>query len=515
MKRVLARTVAACTLFGMACGPALAEVGAYIAFDAKTGEVFAKYHADQAWYPASVTKLMTTYVTFQSIKAGRLKFTSPVIMSAQAASQPPSKMGFPVGTVITVDNALKMIMVKSANDVAWALGETVGGSKAAFVAEMNAWAAKLGMTESNWGNPNGLPDPSQVTTARDLGILAKALLAEFPSYDYYYRLPGIQLGNRIVRNHNHLLDHYPGSDGMKTGFICAGGYNVVATATRDGKRVVVVVLGAPGTRPRAEKAAMLFDRAFEGTGFNLFAMAGGKETIDTMKPGPEASLPVQDVRKDVCGGKHHEAPPEDLGDEETAAQDPNAPKQGAVIIGGQLTAAQRRAKGSLLATRFDIGPPVKVWIGGADSIAARTATLSPDVEAPATSRTPPSLVPIRQTAAPTAPVQAPGSLLQLKQPSGPPTQVTPALEPAPETMHPLVRAFSIFDPKPAAAAEAPSPVDSADERKPNAPAAAISASLPLPTPKPVHAAASKKPAAPTAHPKAAVPKPKKKPEPAQ
>ncbi|MDR3376943.1 MAG: serine hydrolase [Ancalomicrobiaceae bacterium] len=390
--------------------PASAEVGAYLVFDAGSGEVFARYNADQAWYPASITKLMTTYVIFKQIKAGRLKFTSPVVVSAKAASQPPSKMGFPPGTVLTVDNALKMIMVKSANDIAWALGESVGGSKEEFVTLMNAYARQLGMTESTWDNPNGLPDPAQVTTARDLGILAYALLKEFPEYDFYYRLPGIQLGNRVIRNHNHLMDHYPGTDGMKTGFICASGFNVVASVTRGNKRLVAVVLGASGARPRAERAADLFNRAFDSAN-GLFGFLGGKENIRSMAPGPEASQPVRDVRKDVCGGKRHDDSPEEAAEEEL-------PK-GALV-------RDTAPKGPLLtARRFDIGQPVKVWIGGADPVSADPAALArlPD-SVPLSPAKPTDRPP--NAAAYAEPTRSPGAILPLK----PGIQAAPVADPA-------------------------------------------------------------------------------------
>ena len=176
--------------------------------------------------------------------------------------QAPTKMGFPVGTQVTVDNAIKMMMVKSANDMAVLLAEGIGGSIDDFAQQMTDTAHQLGMTESNFVNPNGLPADGQITSARDLAILARALIREFPEYSFYWHIPAIKFGRRVVRNYNPLLGRYPGADGMKTGFICASGFNLVATATRDNKRLIAVVLGAPSGAARAMKAAEMLESGF-------------------------------------------------------------------------------------------------------------------------------------------------------------------------------------------------------------------------------------------------------------
>src|SRR5207302_1217467 len=183
-------------------------------------------------------------------------------VSHNAVAQQPVKMGFPAGTQITVDNALKMLLVKSANDIAVVVAEGVGGSIEGFAELMNQNARRLGMTQSHWVNPNGLPADEQITSARDMAILARAALREFPEYDYYWHLPGIRLGNKVQRNYNTLIGRYPGADGMKTGFICASGFNLVATASRGGKRLIAVVLGAPSSSVRAIKAAHLLELGF-------------------------------------------------------------------------------------------------------------------------------------------------------------------------------------------------------------------------------------------------------------
>ena len=171
-----------------------------------------------------------------------LMLVAPATSAAYAAAQAPVKMGFPVGTVVTVDNALKMLMVKSANDIAVEVAEAVGGSVTGFAARMNDESKRLGMTRSHWVNPNGLPDPSQRTTARDMALLARALLTEFPQYRDYYKIPAIAIGGKILKNYNQLLEHYPGATGMKTGFVCASGFNMIGAATRGGKTLVAIVL---------------------------------------------------------------------------------------------------------------------------------------------------------------------------------------------------------------------------------------------------------------------------------
>jgi D-alanyl-D-alanine carboxypeptidase len=375
--------------------------GAWLLFDARTGEVLSRRDADQRWYPASITKLMTTWVTLDAIRSGRISLTTPVVMSQRAARQPPSKMGFPPGQSVTVDNALKIIMVKSANDVAWALGETVAGSEEAFVAEMNAAAERLGMHSTHWGNPNGLPDPTQTTTARDLGILARALLREYPEADELWHLPGIQIGNEVIPNHNHLIDHYPGTDGMKTGFICSSGFNVVATASRGSRRLVAVVLGSRSARQRAEFTAELFTRAFEQGDGGLFARFSAPETIEAMARGGEAGNPVRDVKQEICGKKKKgENPPdvEDLGEEPTGAPREAA---GRVIVPGSAAATPKRT--SWLSPRFQIGPPVRVWVGGPEAAppdAGRMLALAPE----------PGAAPMPGPAATVAPAAAGGAI---------------------------------------------------------------------------------------------------------
>jgi D-alanyl-D-alanine carboxypeptidase len=196
-------------------------------------------------------------------------------------------MGFRPGTEVTLDNALKMLMVKSPNDVAVMVAEGVSGSVEAFADDMNAAAQRLGMHESHFVNPNGLHDPAHVSSARDMAIVARALLREFPDHADLFSIGALQLGRQYIPNHNGLLGRYPGADGMKTGFTCPAGFNVVASANHSGRRLIVVVLGAPSARSRNQEAADLFDRGF--------AIGGGNGSLESLPSGSGAPDPHANV----------------------------------------------------------------------------------------------------------------------------------------------------------------------------------------------------------------------------
>jgi D-alanyl-D-alanine carboxypeptidase len=244
-----------------------AQGPSYIVVDVDSGMVILDRNSNAPWYPASITKLMTAYVTFKALKAGRVTLASTVTESQNAQNEPPSKMGFKVGTTMDLDNALKMMLVHSANDIAVAVAESVGGSEPAFVQMMNAEARRLGMYSTHFQNPNGLPADGHVTTARDIAVLARALWLDYPDVRAYVRIPAIKAGRRVLRSQNYLLEHYRGTNGMKTGFICASGFNMVASATRSGHTLMAVVLGATSAKERAETAATLLDRGFQTIGY--------------------------------------------------------------------------------------------------------------------------------------------------------------------------------------------------------------------------------------------------------
>ena len=264
-----------------------------LVIDVGSGEVLHQEQATHTWYPASLTKLMTTYVALKAVRDGRVTMDTPFVVSARAARMAPSKMGFRPGTEVTLDNALKMLMVKSPNDIAVTIAEGTSGSVEAFADEMNREAARLGMAESHFVNPNGLPDSRQVTSARDMAVLGRALFRDFPNQSDIFNIGALQLGSRIIQTHNGLMGRYPGIDGMKTGFTCAAGFNVVASASRNGRHLITVIMGAPSARDRTAKAANLFDKAFFGS-----TTSSGNVTSLASQGG---SAP--DMRQAACRGR--------------------------------------------------------------------------------------------------------------------------------------------------------------------------------------------------------------------
>ncbi len=343
----------ACAATALAGGPAAAE--ALLVIEADSGRVLYAHNAGQPWYPASVTKLMTAYVTLRAVEEGRITLDTPLTVSAIAAAQSPVKMGFRPGTVVTVDNALKMLMVKSANDMAVVIAEGVSGSIENFADEMNSNARRLGMIQSSFVNPNGLPADDQIVSARDMAVLARALIREFPEYDYYWHLPGIRMGKMVQRNYNTLLGRYPGADGMKTGFICAAGFNLVASATREGRRLIAVVLGAPSSAARALKAAQLLERGFSSnTGLSWLMPRFG--TVDMVQP-IDAAPP--NLRDEMCGG--HRKRPASEDEDDTIAGNAGPDSSNGVFLSNlgppKLNAA------ALLQQDAKLGEPVLVYTG--------------------------------------------------------------------------------------------------------------------------------------------------------
>ena len=205
-------------------------------------------------------------------------------------------MGFKPGTLVTVENALAMMMVKSANDMAVVLAEGVGGSVDGFSAMMNQTAQRLGMTQTTYVNPNGLPADGQVTSARDLAILARAVIRDLPEYEYFMHIPAIRFGRRVTNNFNTLIGRYPGADGFKTGFICASGYNLVASATRNGKRLIAVVLGASSGPARAVQAPPnCWSAALRSNGLSWLRPSLG--SVDSLAP--IDAVAAEPARRDV------------------------------------------------------------------------------------------------------------------------------------------------------------------------------------------------------------------------
>ena len=292
-------------LMGLAFSGA-AVAGPALLFEPSNGKVLYAEDPDNQWHPASLTKIMTAYVTFEALKQGKLKLTDKVSCSLVATLQPPSKVGLQVGAELTVDTALQAVIIKSANDVTVMLAESISGNETAFVEKMNETAKRLGMTRTHFVNTNGLPDPGQVTTARDLAKLSRAVITEYPEFAHYWSMPDMRIGKRRLGSHNALLKTFPGADGLKTGFTCDSGFNVVASATRDGRRLMAVVLGESSGNERAVRAASLLEHGFQTHGWKeLF----NQTSIDSLPQDP-AAKGVTSMRDSViswdCGnGRRH------------------------------------------------------------------------------------------------------------------------------------------------------------------------------------------------------------------
>ena len=266
--------------------PVRAVAGPTLLFEPATGRVLYAEEMDDQWHPASLTKMMTAYLTFQAIKAGKIKLDTPITYSEAAHKMPPSKIGLPVGATLQVDIALQSVIVKSANDIALALAEAVGGSEEAFVEQMNQTARRLGMTRTVFRNPHGLHAPEQVSTARDLARLAVAVVRDFPEHAHYWAQSQMQFGQIQITSHNGLFKTLPGADGIKTGFICDSGYNMVASATRDGVRLMAVVLGERTAAERNQRAAELLEHGYVTREWK--ALFGARQTVASLPLSPEA-----------------------------------------------------------------------------------------------------------------------------------------------------------------------------------------------------------------------------------
>jgi D-alanyl-D-alanine carboxypeptidase len=355
--------------------PRTAHAEALLVVEADTGKVLQADNATYPWYPASVTKLMTAYVTLKAVKDGRLSLDTLLTVSPVAASQSPSKMGFRPGIQVTIDNALKMMLVKSANDMAVVLAEGVGGSVDGFSAQMNQTAQRLGMTQTSYVNPNGLPADGQITSARDLAILARAIIRDLPEYEYFVHIPSIRYGRRVTQNFNKLIGRYPGADGFKTGFICASGYNLVASATRNGKRLIAVVLGSSSGHMRAVRAAQLLERGFASN--QLAWLRPSLGTVENLVP-IDASPP--NLRDEMCGGKRKRPASDE--DEDTIASNgggASASESAATFFTAGLQPPMAKPS-ELLAAAPAPSDPIPVYTGPTKTGAALIAAVAADTE---------------------------------------------------------------------------------------------------------------------------------------
>jgi len=278
--------------------------GPNLVFDPATGDVLYSARAGDKWYPASLTKMMTAYLVFKALKSRRISLKTRLKVSKKASRQPPSKIGLKAGSHISVNKALEALIVRSGNDIAMVLAEGVGKTEANFVRKMNATAKKLGMNATTYGNPHGLTNKKQITTARDMGILAQALIVKFPQYRRYFKMQTVTVGKKTMKARNKLLKTLNGADGMKTGFICTSGFNIVVSATRGGRRLVAVVMGSKSAKFRDARAAQLLDWAF--TYQNFTGNTTGATKLAKLSNGPLKSKPTN-MRSVVCKKKKRRA----------------------------------------------------------------------------------------------------------------------------------------------------------------------------------------------------------------
>ena len=260
-----------------------------VVVEARTGTVLIDAGADQPRYPASLTKMMTLYMLFEALRDGRTQLNSRIVMSEEAASRPPSKLGIPPGGGLTVEQAILALVTKSANDVAAAVGEHVGGSEERFAQMMTMRARSLGMTQTRFRNASGLPDWDQVTTARDMATLGRRLFTDFPNRYHYFGTVHFAWGRAQIRNHNRMLGDYDGADGIKTGFINASGFNIVTSAQRDGVRLVGATFGGSSWVERDRHMGALLDQGFSRMGV---APRAPSSVMAAAAPAPRRNTPA-------------------------------------------------------------------------------------------------------------------------------------------------------------------------------------------------------------------------------
>jgi D-alanyl-D-alanine carboxypeptidase (penicillin-binding protein 5/6) len=262
---------------------------ASIVVDASTGEVLYEKHADSSRYPASITKLMTLYLTFEALQNGRLHMDDRVTFSAHASAQAPSKLGVAPGESISVAEAVQAMTILSANDAAVAMAEKLGGTESRFAALMTLRAQELGMRNTQFVNANGLPDSRQLSTARDIAIMSRAVMRDFPQYYHYFGQKDFEFRGREIKTHNHMLNDVAGVDGLKTGFINAAGFNIAVSGVKDGRRLIVVVLGGSSRAARDQNAEDLLL-----TGWNVMERRAKGEvtTVAENLFEPQASGPL-------------------------------------------------------------------------------------------------------------------------------------------------------------------------------------------------------------------------------
>ncbi len=288
---LLRRFVLALAISFVSLAPALANP--LLLVDRETLQVLYAEDAGQPWHPASLTKLMTAYVAFEEIAKGTVTLDTPVTLSKYALTMAPSRSGLKVDTSVSLEDALYILIVKSANDMAVAIAETLGGNEAGFVTKMNDAAQRMGLTATHYVNPHGLHDDRQVTSARDLAVLSLYIEQSFPQYMPMFRTSTVTIAGMKLESQNSLLTSFAGAIGMKTGYVCASGLNMVADVDRNGRRLMAVVLGGSSGRDRNERAAELLLKGLSGS-----ATPTGQSILNVANAVGTAPI---DMRPNICG----------------------------------------------------------------------------------------------------------------------------------------------------------------------------------------------------------------------
>ncbi|MGO4525263.1 D-alanyl-D-alanine carboxypeptidase family protein [Microvirga sp. 2MCAF35] len=277
---------------GLLLTPLSAGASPMLLVDASTGDILAAQEATRSWHPASLTKMMTAHLALTAVETGRASMDTSIVLSPKAAAQAPTKLGLPPGTSLRLEDALTVMMVKSANDVSMAVAEAIGGSEEAFVASMNAEARRLGMTGTRFVNATGLHDDRQVTNARDMALLMLVLLSYHADHLDLLRTPAVTVNGRMLKNTNKLVEEYTGLEASKTGYVCASGFNVAVSALRGDRRIIGVVLGAPSAATRTLVMRELLDNGLSD---------GAKPVGNLRTMRAAAPAPAADLRPFKCG----------------------------------------------------------------------------------------------------------------------------------------------------------------------------------------------------------------------
>lgn len=350
-----------------------------IVIEARTGSVLIDAGADEPRFPASLTKMMTLYMVFEALRDGRTQLGSRIVMSEEAASRPPSKLGIPPGGGLTVEQAILALVTKSANDVAAAVGEHLAGSEERFAQMMTMRARSLGMTQTRFRNASGLPDWEQVTTARDMATLGRRLFTDFPNRYHYFGTVHFAWGRAQIRNHNRMLGDYDGADGIKTGFINASGFNIVTSAQRDGVRLVGATFGGSSWVERDRHMGALLDQGFSRMGV---APRAPSSVMAAAAPAPRRNAPAARPVAQVNTRSAQVAPQQRPRPQQQVAAAPN--RQNAAPVAFRQTPA---APPPRPAAR----PAQRVEQGSAGSNPQRANTPRPDTQRQQTANAAPRL----------------------------------------------------------------------------------------------------------------------------